>query len=105
MRLIIFSILIFARSIQAGTIGPLYDNTENDTGFTDGFAVNGLVEAGDQITLGTAGGFATTAYTALYNSADVSGAADVTLRLYSVDSSENLGSMLLSSTLRDVNFT
>jgi len=79
----------------------LYSNVTNNTGFTDSFIQNGLVEAGDQITLNTPNSFfaAQTAETSLFNSAGDGGTADVTLRLYAVDALNNLGPLLLSSTL------
>jgi hypothetical protein len=104
MRNLVLSLLLAAGSSQAGFISSLYNNTTTDTGFTDGFAVNNLVEAGDQITMDSSlGGWAVGARTALYNSAAVSGLADVTLRIYSV-SDNVLGPQLLLSTLTDVNF-
>jgi hypothetical protein len=103
-RNLILTLLLAAGSGQAGSLTVFYNNTITDSGFTDGFAVNNLVEAGDQITLDNgAGALAMRARTALYNSAAVSGTADVTLRIYSVDGT-TLGSQLLSSTLTDVTF-
>ena len=104
MRKLIVSFLLVAGSSHAGAI--LYNNSTNDTGYTDGFAVNGLVEAGDQITLANGiGGLATEVTTALYNSASVGGTADVTLRLYSVGDGNVLGSQLVASTLAGQSFT
>ncbi len=98
MRNLIISVLLTAASSYAGTV--LYDNSANDTTYTDGFAVNGLVEAGDQITLANGlGGLVTDATTALYNSASVGGSADVTLRLYSLGVGNVLGPQLVASTL------
>lgn len=95
-------LLVAAGTSQAATI--LFDNTLNDTGFTDSYTQNGLVEAGDQIQLISAG-FAETAVTSLFNSAAVSGQAlTVTLRLYSVDNLNNLGPLITSSTLNNVSF-
>jgi hypothetical protein len=105
MRKLILSLLLVAGSSQAALLNSLYNNTTTDTGFTDGFGVNDLVEAGDQITLSNPlGGWATDASTALYNSASVTGTADVTLRIYSLGSENTLGPQLLSSTLTDVTF-
>jgi len=104
MRKLIVSLLLVAGSSHAGAI--LYNNSTNDTGYTDGFAVNGLVEAGDQITLANGiGGLATEVTTALYNSASVGGTADVTLRLYSVGDGNVLGPQLVASTLAGQSFT
>ena len=104
MRRLIVSLLLVAGSSHAGAI--LYNNSTNDTGYTDGFAVNGLVEAGDQITLANGiGGLATDVATALYNSAAVGGTADVTLRLYSVGDGNVLGPQLVASTLAGQSFT
>jgi hypothetical protein len=104
MRKLIISLLLLAGPSHAGTI--LYNNTANDSGYTDGFAVNGLVEAGDQITLANGiGGLITEADTALYNSASVGGTADVTLRLYSLGDGNVLGPQLVASTLAGQSFT
>jgi hypothetical protein len=104
MRKLIVSLLLAAGSSHAGTV--LYNNSTNDTGYTDGFAVNGLVEAGDQITLANGiGGLATEVTTALYNSASVSGTADVTLRLYSLGDGNVFGPQLVASTLAGQSFT
>ena len=104
MRKLIVSLLLTAGSTYAGTI--LYDNSTTDTGYTDGFAVNSLVEAGDEITLANGiGGLATEVTTALYNSASVGGTADVTLRLYSVGDGDVLGPQLTTLTLASQSFT
>jgi hypothetical protein len=104
MRKLIISLLLAAGSSHAGTI--LYDNSTTDTGYTDGFTVNSLVEAGDQITLANGiGGLATEVTTGLYNSASVGGTADVTLRLYSLGDGNVLGPQLVASTLAGQTFT
>jgi hypothetical protein len=100
-NLVITLLLPFAVG-HAGTL--LYSNTTNDTGFTDSFVQNNLVEAGDEIQL-TSAGLATDALTGLYNSGTDGVASTVTLRLYSVDSLENLGTQIASSTLTNVSFT
>jgi hypothetical protein len=95
-------LLLTASAGRASAI--IFDNTTNDTGFTDSFSQNNLVEAGDQIQL-TAGALADTAVTSLFNSAETSGIAlTVTLRLYSVDALNSLGSLITSSTLDNVSF-
>ena len=87
-----------------GNASVLYDNTANDTTFTDSFILNGLVEGGDQILLTTPGQFGTSAATALFNASSSAGAAlSVTLRLYALSGSD-LGAQITSSTLMNVAF-
>lgn len=89
-------------SLQAGVF---YSNITTDTGYTDTFISNGLVEAGDEILFGPATSvWATTVTTALYNSGS-SGVGNVTLRVYSVDDLENLGPQIYFATLSGVSFS
>jgi hypothetical protein len=98
---LLLPILTIAQA-RASTI--LYSNITTDAGFTDSFSQNSLVEAGDQVHL-ISSGVAYTVNTELFNSASVSGTAlTVTLRLYSVDVDNNLGSEIASSTLDNVSF-
>ena len=92
--------VLFTAAISQASV--LYNNTTNDTGFTDSFIQNSLVEAGDQIQL-TSGGLVSSATTALFNSGSEGQALSITLRLYNVDGTD-LGSQITSSTLSNVNF-
>jgi hypothetical protein len=95
-------IMLFSAAVSQA--GILYSNTSTDTGFTDSFIQNSLVEAGDQIQL-TSAGLVSSASTALYNSGSAGEALSVTLRFYNVDALENLGSEITSSTLTNVSFS
>jgi hypothetical protein len=107
MRLqFVLPLLIAAAGAQAGTIyTPYYSNTTTDSGVTDSFSLNSLVEAGDQIQLSGGNVILKEAKAALYNSSDSSGtASSVTLRLYNVDG-VNLGTNFATVVLNDVFFT
>lgn len=101
-HLVLYTLLsIAAVRVRADVI--LYDNTATDTGYTDGFVANELVEAGDEITLASSA-LANSAMIGLYNSSSSGGSADVTLRLYDVNGS-TLGSLLYTGTASGLSFS